>query len=139
MTACLTRAKALLTERDCTCVLCSEAETILTQERGIRPLLLWLDEGRSLADFAAADKVVGKAAACLYVLLSVGMLYTRVISRPALAVLEAHGIAVQYDTLTEAIRNRAGTGFCPMETAVRDASSPGDALENIRTTLAALG
>ncbi len=138
LSAALDSARAILAAEGCTCVLCSDAETIRTHERGVRPLLTWLEEGRTLAEFAAADKVIGKAAAFLYVLLGVGRVHAAVISRPALSVLEAYRIPVSFDVLTDAIRNRTNTGFCPMETAVQHAASPEEALAAIRETLATL-
>ena len=59
-------------------------------------------------------------------------IYADVISTHALSVLEEHQIPVEYSTLTDKIKNRAGTGFCPMETAVLCEESPEKALEKIR-------
>ena len=53
-------------------------------------------------------------------------------------VLKVHGVHVQYDILVPAIFNRDHTGFCPMETAVREISDPQEALAAIRATLAQL-
>lgn len=54
-----------------TAVLCRDGELFVSRERGVKPLLDWLDSGRDFRGFSAADKVVGKAAAFLYVLLGV--------------------------------------------------------------------
>ncbi len=108
-------------------------ETLLTDtKRGVKPLLDLLDRNEDLSGFSAADKVVGKAAAFLYVLLNVREIYADVISSHALSVLEQHQIPVEYNTLTDKIKNRAGTGFCPMETAVLDEENPERALARIR-------
>lgn len=61
--------------------------------------------------------------------------YAGVISKPALQFLTENGIAIEYDSLVEAIRNRAGTGYCPMETAVKSISEPYPALEAVRQKL----
>ena len=87
---------------------------------------------------AAADKVVGKAAAFLYVRLGVTHVYAPVMSEPARAVLTAHGIEAAWDTCPPAIRNRAGDGYCPMERAVWDLTDPAEAEKAVRRTLAAL-
>ena len=87
---------------------------------------------------AAADKVIGKAAAYLYVLLGVSDIYAYVISQPALDVLNRYGIRVQYETLVPAVRNRTDTGFCPMETAVLPVDEPEQALEILRAKRADL-
>ncbi len=128
----LEQAKALLEQDGCTCVLRKANISYASKERGITPLLLWLDTGMNFQDAAAADKVVGKAAAYLYVLLQVTDLYAYVISEPALDVLERYGVRVIYETLVPAIRNRTDTGFCPMESAVLHVNEPQEALQILR-------
>ena len=131
----LNSAHMLLEKNGYTCVI-KCGETIYTSiERGVRPLLQLLDSGTDCTGFSAADKVVGKAAAFLYCLLRVRAVYAAVISKSALKVLSEQGIEVLYDDLVDAIRNRAGTGFCPMETAVLAESDPKKALERIRVRL----
>ena len=129
------KAKSLLKSGGYTCVLCAEDKTYTSTERGVKPLLAWIDSGTDMTGFYAADKVVGKAAAFLYVILGVKAVYAGVISEPALQVLTENGIAIEYDSLVEAIRNRAGTGYCPMETAVKSISEPYPALEAVRQKL----
>ena len=129
------RAKSLLHEGGYTLVCCSETETVTAQKRGVAPLMDLLNDQKTLHDFCAADKVVGKAAAFLYVLLGVECLYADVISEPACEVLSRFGIAFEAEKTVSAIRNRAGDGFCPMETAVRDVDSPDEALVKIKETL----
>lgn len=113
-------AKQLLMDNPFTCVI-SNGETAYTStQRGIAPLMGWYEDGQDLHGFSAADKVVGKAAAYLYVLLGVTEVYAQVISRPALEVLHRYEITVTYDEQVPAIRNRTNSGFCPMESAVMD-------------------
>ena len=132
------RAKSLLSAGDYTVVLCSGEKTYTDTRRGVAPLLALLDSGADLTAFAAADKVVGKAAAFLYLRLGVKTLHAGVISVPARDLLVAHGVAVTWDTLTPAIRNRAGDGYCPMETVTLPLTDPLEAEAAIRTRLAEL-
>ena len=134
----LNRARQMLSQGRYTCVLCRGASVYTDIRRGIRPLLELLDTGTDLQGFSAADKVVGKAAAFLYCLMGVGQVYAPIISHSAAEVLKAHRIPVQYDILVPAIFNRDRTGFCPMETAVREISDPQEALAAIRAVLAQL-
>lgn len=128
----LTKCREILKSGNFTLVL-FDGKTLLTDtKRGVKPLLDLLDGNTDLIGFSAADKVVGKAAAFLYVLLNIKEVYADVISTHALVVFEQHKIPVEYNTLTDKIKNRTGTGFCPMETAVLDEDEPENALKKIR-------
>lgn len=134
----LERAKALLAEGGYTCVVCRGEETYTATERGVRPLLSWLNEGAELAGGAAADRVVGKAAAFLYVLLGVKTVYAPIMSAPARDTLRSSGIEVIADSIVPAIRNRTDTGFCPMESAVWELTDPREAKAALERRLAEL-
>ena len=121
----LEQAKALLeNNEEYTCTACRAGESFASEEHGVRPLMRWLNEGTDLSGASAADRIVGKAAAFLYVLLGVRTVYAPLMSVPARETLCAHGIE---DTVVPAIRNRTDTGFCPMESAVWDISDPHEA------------
>ena len=132
------KAKALLKSGGYTLVLCAGDQVRTSTERGVKPLLALINGRVDCTGFFAADRVVGKAAAFLYVILGVKAVYAEVISAPAERVLAENGISVEYGCLTKAIRNRAGTGFCPMETAVKDIDEPYAALEAVRRKAAEL-
>lgn len=138
MSADLERAKEILAQNDCTCVLCRDQLVYTTQVRGVRPLVDWLDSGEDTCGFSAADKVVGKAAALMYCLLGVRRVYGAVMSDGAVKVLRRNGIEAYWGRLTENIRNRAGTDLCPMEKATAHIDEPEEALSAIRATLASL-
>lgn len=136
MTRDLEKARAAFADSEYTCVVC-KGETVLTSaQRGVKPLLAWLDSGECPGGFSAADRVVGKAAAFLYVLLGAQAVYAQVMSVPAKSVLTENGIEALCDTLADAIRSRDGKGFCPMETAVWDINDPEQALAAIKETAA---
>ena len=138
MSADLTRARELLAQGEYTVVLCHGDATHTDTRRGVAPLLALLDNGTDVVGFSAADKVVGKAAAFLYLRLEVAILHAVVISTPALDLLAAHGVTVTYDTLVPAIRNRAGDGYCPMETVTLPLTDPVEAEIAIRKRLVEL-
>lgn len=131
-------AKRILTAQNLTCVLYHDGEQRCSAQRGVAPLLQWLDDEHSYQGFSAADRVVGNGAAYLYVLLGVKAIYAVVISESALKTLQQYGITVHYDTLTPAIQNRTRTGLCPIEQAVTRVSSPDDALTAIQSRLQSL-
>ena len=131
-------ARALLVEGGYTVVLCRGDVTYTDTRRGVAPLLALLDSATDVAGFDAADKVVGKAAAFLYLRLGVASVYATVISTPAYDLLTANGVTVTYDTLVDAIRNRAGDGYCPMETVTLPLTDPVEAEIANRKRLAEL-
>ena len=131
----ISNAKAILSQENCTCVLCKGEKVFRSNRRGVAPLLEFLNSGEDFQGFSAADKVVGKATAFLYCLLGIQTLYARVLSVPAMQVLQQYGISFSYDCLVEGIRNRENTGPCPMEKATRDAKTPEEALSAIIQTL----
>ena len=134
----LTEAKEYLTCRGCTCAAFNGEKYIESFERGVRPLLDLIDSQISLSGFSVADRVVGKAAAFLYLKLKAKEIYAGVISRPAVELLKNNGIPVKYDEQVEFIINRTNTGLCPMEESVLDAVNAEDAEKKIRAKLAAL-
>ncbi len=123
-------AVALLQE-GYTCALVSKKKTLTSTQRGVTPLLAWLEGKENCEGMAAADKVVGKAAAYLYVLLGVSSVHAKVISRAAEEVFRRFALPYTYEESVEAIRNRTGDGFCPMERAVWRESDPQKAYELI--------
>lgn len=130
------QARALLDMGDYTCAVCCNDLSYTATERGVKPLLDWLDSGLNLTGFSAADRVVGRGAAFLYCLLGVKEVYARIMSRPAAEVLQAYGIICDAGTFVDGIINRKGTGPCPFEAAVMDITDADEALTAIRNKMA---
>ncbi len=95
-------------------------DSIVSDARGIRPMLDLLASGRNLTGYSAADVVVGKAAAMLFVKAGVAHVYAGTLSESAEATLVRFGVPYTFGCRTQYIVNRAGTGPCPMESAVLD-------------------
>ena len=126
------KAKKILEDGNHTCVITGNDILITDNRRGVAPLLDFYDKGVKLTSCCAADKVVGKAAAMLYVLLDITEVFAYVISRGAAEVFEKYSVSYHADCIVERISNRAKTGFCPMETAVQDIDNPDAAVTAIR-------
>lgn len=136
----LKKAEELLSGGGYTVVMCGDGEPYTSSERGVKPLVELVKGNRDMTGYSAADKIVGRAAAFLYVLLGVSEVYAGVMSEGAEKLLRAHGIKPFCGCLTEKIINRAGTGICPMENAVKDIPDdcPDKALTEILRTIAEL-
>lgn len=139
MTATGTTASAseILHDTGCSLVVIDRHGQVHTYgSRGVADLYGIVTSGSDvLAEADLADKVVGKGAAALMVLGGIRSLHADVISRPALEMLHAAAIKVDFTKLVDGIINRAGTGPCPVETLCRPLSSPDDCLKAIASFL----
>ena len=113
-------------------------EKLTRDGRGISPLIALAEEGRDLRGFSAADLIVGRAAAMIFVCLGVASVYGKTMSRGGAEYLEKRGIPYSYGVLTEKIINRTGDNVCPMEKAVEGTEDAAEGLRLIKSALAAL-
>ena len=135
----LEKAKQILSDGEYTCVLANEKITLSTKERGVKPLVKWLESSLDFHDFSAADKVIGKGAAFLYLLLGIKSIYAFVISTPALELLRERNVYVEYSQEVDNIINRQGTGICPFEEAVLPITDEKIAYQLIKEKMQSLG
>lgn len=128
-------SKNRLVDGGYTCVIYNGDNEIVSSERGVSFLLGLYERGQSFCGYVSADKVIGKGAALLYVLLGIKEIHALVISESALKVLDNNGIICTYDTLVPHIINRRGDGMCPIESATMNVDDPADAPRVIVETL----
>ena len=131
----LSKAKNVLSDNNHRLVIINDNYITTSNERGVKALLDLLDGETDISGAYAADKVVGKAAAMIYVLLGIKALYASVISEGAKSIIENHGIFLEYDEVVPYIINRRGDGMCPMEMAVGDELDPELAIQKVRKRL----
>lgn len=118
-----------------TLALCKAGEVVTSDLKGISPMLSLLGEGRDLSGFSAADLVVGKAAAMLFVKANVKAVFAKTLSIAGRDYLDQHGIPVTFEALTERIINREQTDVCPMERAVVDTDDVDEGCRILQITL----
>lgn len=118
--------------------LCRDGAFFTDDGRGISPMMRLIAEGRDLSGYAAADVIVGKAAAMLFVKSGIREVYGAVMSEAGYAYLNAHGVPCSYKTLTERIINRRGDGVCPMEQTVAAIDDAEEGCAALRARLAAM-
>ena len=139
MFADIDRAKAVLaSDPTLGCAACHDGEIVTGMGRGVKPLLQWLSCGQNVHGYAAADRVVGKAAALLYAKLGVVAVHAETMSEGGLAALQANHIEASYDVLVPMILNRMHTGMCPIEASVQSIRTPDEAELAIRAAVARL-
>lgn len=103
-----------------TIALCKGENIITSDKKGISPMIGFIDDGADLRGYSAADLVVGKAAAMLFVKAGLSEVFAKNLSKSGKEYLEKHEITVKCDVHTDKILNRSGDGICPMECAVSD-------------------
>lgn len=107
-------------------------DVIVSDLRGISPLMEMIENGFDLKGYSLADQVVGKAAAFLFVKVGVKECYAKVISEKAMETLRRFNIPCRYDNLVPYIINRSKTGMCPMEETVLLEEDPVRAYELLK-------
>ena len=110
MNQAMQKAKETFAQGNYTCVWCRGDELLTSKEAGLRLLLTRIREGKDLSGFYAADKIVGRAAAFLYVKLGAAGVYASVMSRGAKELLAEYNIPAEAEELTEKNRHRQLTG-----------------------------
>lgn len=118
----LDKLKYILLAQQHSCVFGNEETYFYSDLKGIRPLMQYIQEGKK--GYYVADKIVGKAAAYLFILLEVKAVYADTISVEGLKTLEDNNIPVFYHQLVDYIINRTGDDICPMEKTVKDIDDP---------------
>jgi len=131
----LEQAKKILAQGGYTCVLCKGERILTSQLRGVAPMMEFLASKTDLKGCSAADKVVGKAPAFLFVLAGVSAVHAPVMTHAAAEILARYGIQASYEELVDTIQNRTNTGPCPMERAVGEIDDPNEAYEAIQKTM----
>jgi hypothetical protein len=106
-----------------------------SEAHGVRPLLELINSKQDLRGFSVVDKVTGKAAAYLYLILGITHVHSLLISDPALTLLEKNHVEVTYDKKISMILNHERTDDCPLEKAVANVGSNDEALLAIRKTV----
>lgn len=134
----LINAKKIFETGKYTCVICKDDIVITSVFKGVRPLVDWLESGVNFKDFSAADKIIGRAAVHLYILMRVDSVYASVMSKGAFELLSANNIKASYDILTDVIINRKGDDICPMEKAVAGIDDSIEAFSKIKETISIL-
>lgn len=67
-----------------------------------------------------ADKVIGKVASSILAVAGVKEIYSDVMSKYAISILEENGIRYEYKKLVEYVQNNDKTGMCPMENKYKE-------------------
>ncbi|MCX4354888.1 MAG: DUF1893 domain-containing protein [Oscillospiraceae bacterium] len=131
----LERAKEAMIFEGYTCVITLDNIMFKSKDKGLQPLLDWLYSGNKYAGWRLCDKVVGRAAAYLHIILGVREIYADVISQPAKELLEENNVTVNAGEIVPAILNDAKDGPHPLETAVENITDVNDSIMAIELAI----
>ena len=120
----INHAKYILEDRNASVVFCRGEQMIILDGKRIKPLLELMKKQIALSEYSVADKIVGKAAALLFIKMKASSVYGSVMSEKARDIFLHYNIPFFYKTLTKEIINRRGDDICPMEKAVENVNDP---------------
>lgn len=126
-------AKDLLQKENFTLVVVKNGEILFTSnDKGIKPMYTLVKELKEeVKDASIADRVIGRGAALLSQYLKIKEVYSNLISKSAIEVLELEGIEYTFLELCDSIKNRDKTGLCPIETISLDQTDPVKFIEKL--------
>ena len=114
----------------------NSAEILRSELSGIRPVVFALvEDANALCGCDLYDKVVGRAVAMLAVYGGAASVHAVMMSDTAEEVLKTHGIFYEYLEKTPFIKNRDGSGMCPMEKISQECKSPEEAYDKLSAAI----
>lgn len=133
-------AKQILEEENQSLVVVKNGQVIYkSMDRGIKPMLTITNEFKEEASGSSiADKVIGKGAALLCVNLNIKAVYGDLMSQSGIDILEKNKIQYEFKESCEYIKNREGTGYCPIEKLSMDVDEPRELLEKLKIFFASI-
>jgi len=127
-------AKCALKKNNTTLVIVKNGRVMFeTNAHGIRGLLTAIEKiGKEMKGSAAADKIVGEAAAQLFAYSDTIEVFAVTLSQCGKDVLEKSNIRYEYENLVPHILNFKKADLCPFEKLVKGCSNPREAYEKLK-------
>ena len=122
-------AKLTLKEKNLSLVIVNNGKVVFeTKKQGVNGFLQAIETlNQDLIEASVADKIVGVAAALLFVYSGVSSVFAFTISKGGLKVLEDNNIVCQFEKKVSNILNRSKTDVCPFEKLAMDSKSSDEA------------
>lgn len=125
---------------DKTIIIYKDKEVVFTSEyKGVRPMMEYMKAyGPSQEPLTVVDRIMGRGAVMLAVLINAKTIKTPMISKTALDLAKIHGLKVEADKIVPYVINREGNGRCPIETSVLGIEDVQEGYEAIKAAIAKL-
>ncbi len=116
-----------------TCFILKEDKIIFSSsERGVKPIMDFYKEfGTSKAPLTIVDKIMGKSAVVLAILVGAKSIITPTISEAALTLVKEYNLEYYTENIVPYIINRTKDGRCPIESSVLSIDSIEDGYNKI--------
>lgn len=128
-------AKDEFSKDDYSFVLAGEGKVISSKEKGLKTIVDLVDSGDDFSEFSICDKICGRAAAFLYVLLGVEAVHAKKMAKLAIQILDRAEIKYTYDELIETVLDSQMKEIDPVELSVLRSGSPVQAIKDIKAVL----
>ena len=108
-----------------------------TESHGLNDLIEAINQLQSnMKGSSVADRIVGRAAALLFVYSGVSAVFAVTISEGAIAILDSNNVFHEFEKRVPRILNLNKTDVCPFEKLVAELSSPEEAYERLKARCA---
>lgn len=116
-------------------VLAGEGKLITSKEKGLKPIIDLIESEEDFSDFSICDKITGRAAAFLYVLLGIEKVHAKKMAKLAIQILDRAEIEYSYDELIETVLDMDMKEIDKIELSVLRSGSAIQAIEDIKKAL----
>lgn len=129
--------KIFIEHPEITCFIIKEDKIIFSSsEKGVKPLLDYYNEfGVSNDPLTIVDKIIGKGAVVLSILVGAKSIITPTISEDALLLAKEYNLNVSFENIVPFIINRNKDGRCPIESSVLNINDIKDGYNKILNAL----
>jgi hypothetical protein len=130
----LNLAKNRLIQKDLSLVIVKDAKVLFeTDSHGIGDLLKAINQIQNqMKGSSVADRIVGRAAALLFVFSGVTSVFAVTASDGGIEVLKKNSVFCEYESRVTSVLNLKRTDVCPFEKLVAKLSSPEKAYEALK-------
>lgn len=119
-------------EKDATLVVAREGVIrVITDGHGIADTLELLDDGK-FYKATVCDKVVGRAAAAVFIAGRAKKVWAKVMGEDALALLKKHGVDASAEKMVKGVLNKDLSDRCPLEKAADGTDDPKQIVKQVR-------
>ena len=119
-------AKEEFSKDDYSFVIAGEGKIITNKEKGLKSVIDLIESGEDFSEYSLCDKITGRAAAFLYVLLGIEAVHAKKMAKLAVQILDRAEIEYSYDEMIE---------IDPVELSVLRSGSAIQAIEDIKKAI----